>query len=73
MHGERELISEIRQIMEQSIPAHVSNSLRIILFDYLLFHDDFPIDIKEILQDINILFDLLNAIKKLDNIDSTSL
>lgn len=70
MHIENEIIIEAKQIMKQSTSLQLSNSLRIVLLDYLILHDDYPVNIKEILTDLNIVFDLLDLLSKLDTNNS---
>jgi hypothetical protein len=63
-------IIDVIQLLEQSTISRISNSLRIVVLDYLILHDDYPTNIKEILTDFNILFDLLDTLSKLDKTNS---
>lgn len=60
----------LKQILELSNSKRVNTNLRIVLLDYLILHDDYPTNLKEILIDFNIMFDLLNLLSKLDATNS---
>lgn len=64
------VLNEIEKLFEQSSNYNASKSLRIVLLDYLILHDDYPTNIKEILTDFNIIFDLLDLLSKLDATNS---
>lgn len=63
-------LSLIIEIIDQSTSSRINNNLRIILLNYLILHDDYPLNIKEILTDFNIIFDLFDVISKLDATNS---
>jgi hypothetical protein len=70
MKSNDKILDELVELMEQSSSKRIANNLRILLIDYLVLHEDYPIDVKEILIDINILFDLLDLLSKLDATNS---
>jgi hypothetical protein len=66
MKNHSTLLLAIIELIEQSTTLRISNSLRIVLLDYLILHNDYPTNVKEILTDFNIMFDLLDMLSKLD-------
>lgn len=70
MDNRDKMTDEIKQLFDLSTQQRISNSLRIVLLDYLILHDDYPVNIKEILTDFNIMFDLLHLLSKLDATNS---
>jgi hypothetical protein len=66
MKNHSTLLLAIIELLEQSTTLRISNSMRIVLLDYLILHNDYPINVKEILTNFNIMFDLLDILSKLD-------
>lgn len=64
MNKKSKALEEMKQLTELSTPYRIRESLRKVLMDYLMLHDDYPMDIKDILTDFTIIFDLINALSK---------
>lgn len=66
MNSDNQNIEDIFSLLQEFNQERISDSLRKILMQYLISQDDFPIDFKEIMTDINLLFEFLSLLKHQD-------
>ncbi len=66
----KELTEKLNDIIENHSLARVSNNLRVVFFDYMRSQEiGTPIDWDDIVEDINLIFELLEVIAKEKNLN----
>ena len=66
MNSDNQNIEDIFSLLQEFNKERISDNLRKILMQYLISQDDFPIDFKEIMTDINLLFEFLSILRHQD-------
>jgi len=65
----KELTDKLNDITANHSPARVSNNLRVVFFDYMRSQEiGLPIDWDDIVEDVNLIFELLEVIAKEKNL-----